>query len=96
MRGLLSKLRQISEKLSSMNLSIFILTVILAGLVVALFVGIDKLMEMAESLKNGSGGFAEGMILTAIVGVITTLLSSITLIVKGIVDSLTSRKPEDK
>ena len=45
------------------------------------------------SLKNGNGGFAEGMILSAIIGVITTFLSSITLIVKGLVDSLTSRSP---
>ena len=68
----------------------------LTGLVVALFMGIDKLIDVAMSLKNGNGGFAEGMILTAIIGVITTFLSSITLIVKGLVDSLTSRKSGDK
>ena len=46
-----------------MNLSILLLIVILTGLVVALFVGIDKLIDVAMSLKNGNGGFAEGMIL---------------------------------
>ena len=90
------KLKQILENLSSMNLSILLLIVILTGLVVALFVGIDKLIDVAMSLKNGNGGFAEGMILTAIIGIITTFLSSITLIVKGLVDSLTSRKSGDK
>ena len=54
------KLKQISENLSSMNLSILLLIVILTGLVVALFVGIDKLIDVAMSLKNGNGGFAEG------------------------------------
>ena len=53
------KLKQISEKLSSMNLSTLLLTVILTGLVIALFVGIDKLIDVAMSLKNGNGGFAE-------------------------------------
>ena len=90
------KLKQILENLSSMNLSILLLIVILTGLVVALFVGIDKLIDVAMSLKNGNGGFAEGMILTAIIAVITTFMSSITLIVKGLVDSLTSRKSGDK
>ena len=79
-----------------MNFSILILTLVLIGLVVALFVGINKLIDVAMSLKNGNGGFAEGMILTAIIGVITTFLSSITLVVKGLVDSLTSRKSGDK
>ena len=75
-----------------MNLGVLLLTGILLVLVVALFVAIDKLIEIAGTVAAGSAGFAEGIVLTAVVGVITTFLSTMTLIVKAIVDSLTSRR----
>ena len=79
-----------------MNLGVLLLTGILLVLIVALFVGIDKLIEIAGIVAAGSAGFAEGIVLTAVVGIITTFLSTITLIVKAIVDSITSRKPDQQ
>ena len=75
---------------------------ILAALIVVLLFGVREgvllLIDLAEQIGDpkpgeGMGEFAQGMVLTAVTGVLTSLLAALTLLVKALVDLKVSRKP---
>lgn len=66
--------------------------ILLGGLLVillaALWVSVSILIDIAGTLDTrGTGDFAQGMVLTAITGVIASLLASVTLLVKSLADT---------
>ena len=72
---------------------VFIMTGIFVVLLGALYVAVSKLTSIVKQLQSSgdgasSGGFAQGILLTAITGVITSIVASITLVIKTIVDTL--------
>ena len=72
---------------------VFIMTGIFVVLLGALYIAVSKLTSIVNQLQSSdgganSGGFAQGILLTALTGVIASILASITLVIKTIVDTL--------
>jgi hypothetical protein len=76
------------------GVKVVVLLLTLVGLGLGLFHTLGVLIDTANKLQSAaqSSDFVNGMVFTAVIGIITGLLALTTLVVKAIVDTVTKKR----